>query len=110
MPYFKVHPGKLAEFKNLCAQFIEKTKAEPGCLYYGFSFDGDLAYCREAFIDADAVMSHGQNVGPLLAEAAKISDLVRIEIHAPEKEIAKLRGPAAGLKPQFFVVESGFRR
>ncbi len=101
--------GKLADFKKLCAQFIEKTKPEPGCLYYGFSFDGDLAFCREAYIDAEAALAHVQNVSPLLAEAAKISDIIRLEIHAPENEIAKLRGPAAGLKPQFFIVECGFR-
>jgi quinol monooxygenase YgiN len=109
MPYFKVHAGKLAEFKKLCAQFVEKTRPEPGCLYYGFNFDGDLAHCREAYVDADALLAHVQNVSALLGEAAKISDMVRLEIHGPEKEIAKLRGPTAGLKPQFFLVECGFR-
>jgi quinol monooxygenase YgiN len=109
MPYFKVHAGKLPEFKKLCERFVEKTRPEPGCLYYGFSFNGDLAYCREAYIDAEAALAHVQSVGALLAEGAKISDMVRLEIHAPESELAKLRGPTAGLKPQYFSVECGFR-
>lgn len=110
MPYFKVHPGKLAEFKALCARFVEQTRPEPGCLYYGFNFDGDLAHCREAYVDAEAVLAHVQNVGALLGEAAKISDMVRLEIHGPAKEIDKLRGPAAAMKPQFFLAECGFRK
>src|SRR6202167_3906156 len=90
-PYFKIHAGKLAEFKKLCAQFMEKTTPEPGCLYYGFCFDGDVAFCREAYVDADALLAHIDNVSALLGEGAKISDLERLEIHGPEKEIAKLR-------------------
>ena len=109
-PYFKIHAGKLAEFKKLCARFVEQTKPEPGCLYYGFTFDGDTGYCREAYVDAEAVMAHVENVTSLLAQAAKISDIVRLEIHGPEKEIAKMRGPLSGLKAQFFVVECAFRK
>ena len=109
MPYFKVHPGKLAEFKQLCARFVEQTRSEPGCLYYGFNFDGDLAHCREAYVDADALLAHIDNVSALLGEAAKISDMERLEIHGPEEEIAKLRVPLGGLKPQFFLTECGFR-
>jgi hypothetical protein len=110
MPYFKVRPGKLAEFKQLCAQFVEKTRPEPGCLYYGFNFDGDVAHCREAYVDADALLAHIDNVSGLLGEAAKISDIERLEIHGPEKEVAKLRTPLGGLNPQFFLTECGFRR
>jgi hypothetical protein len=110
MPYFKIHAGKLAEFKGLCVRFVEQTRPEPGCLYYGFNFDGELAHCREAYVDAAALLSHVENVGALLGEAATISDLVRLEIHGLAGEIEKLRGPTAGLKPQFFVAECGFRK
>ena len=85
MPYFKIHAGKLAEFKKLCLQFVEKTRPEPGCLYYGFNFDGDVAHCREAYVDADALLAHVQNVSVLLGEAAKISDMVRLEIHGRKR-------------------------
>ena len=52
VPYFKVQSGKLGAFKELCEQFVEKTNAEPKCRYYGFSFDGDQADCREGYQDA----------------------------------------------------------
>lgn len=110
VPYFKIHSGKTQEFKALCEQFVEKTKTEPGCLYYGFSFDGDQVHCREGYQDADATVAHVQNVGALLGEALKIADVTRLEVHGPEAELEKLRGPFADLKPQYFKLEYGFRR
>jgi quinol monooxygenase YgiN len=110
VPYFKVQSGKLEAFKALCEQFVEKTSVEPKCLYYGFSFDGDVAHCREGYEDAEGALAHLENVGSLLEESLKISDLTRLEIHGPEEELAKLREPMAALKPQAFVLEYGFRR
>ena len=110
VPYFKIHSGKIREFKALCEQFVEKTMNEPGCLYYGFSFDGDQSHCREGYRDADAAIAHVENVGQLLGELLKISDVVRFELHGPEAELAKLRRPFADLKPQYFALEYGFRR
>jgi quinol monooxygenase YgiN len=109
-PYFKVKPGKLPDFKKLCEQFVERSKTEPGCLYYGFAFDGDLVYCREGYADADAALAHLGNVGAIIAEALKISELARLEIHGPEAELAKLRGPASAMNLQFFILEYGFRK
>jgi len=110
LPYFKIHSGKVQEFKALCEKFVEKSKEEPGCLYYGFSFNGDLAHCREGYRNADGLLAHAQNVGPLLAEILKITDVVRVEVHGPEGELDKLRGPLAEFKPQYFKLEYGFRR
>lgn len=110
VPYFKIHSGKIEAFKALCEQFVEKTNEETKCLYYGFSFDGDQAHCREGYEDAEGALAHLENVGSLLQEALKISDLSRLEIHGPDAELAKLREPLADLKPQFFALEYGFRR
>jgi quinol monooxygenase YgiN len=110
VPYFKVQNGKLDAFKALCEKCVENTKQEPKCLYYGFSFDGDVAHCREGYEDAEGALAHLENVSSLLQELLKISDLTRLEIHGPEEELAKLRGPTADLKPQFFTLKYGFRR
>jgi quinol monooxygenase YgiN len=109
VPYFKVHAGKMPAFEALCEQFVAKTRAEPKCLYYGFSFEGDLALCREGYVDAEGALAHLDNVGALLPEFFKISDLVRLEVHGPEQELAKLRGPMSPLNPQFFTLKYGFR-
>jgi len=109
-PYFKISQGQLEAFKDLCERFVTQTREEPHCLYYGFSFDGDLAHCREGYKNGEAVLEHIDNVNQLLEESLEIAEFVRLEIHGPEAELAKLRTPLAELKPQFFVLEYGFRR
>jgi quinol monooxygenase YgiN len=110
VPYFKVNEGKLPEFKSLCEAFVAATRTEPGCVHYAFSFDGEAAHCREGYDDADALLAHLKNVGAILDQALKISQITRLEVHAPAAELDKLRGPLAGLNPQWFTVELGFRR
>ncbi len=109
VPYFAVHDGQLAAFRALCERFVEKTSNEAGCLYYGFSFNGDEVHCREAYADADGLLAHLENVGGLIGEALEIADIARIEVHGPEEELQKLKEPLAELNPQFFTLEYGFR-
>jgi quinol monooxygenase YgiN len=110
VPYFNVPAENLTTFKKLCEAFMEKTSTEPKCLYYGFSFDGNLAHCREGYADAEGLLAHLENVGALLQDALKIAEIARLEVHGPEEELAKLRGPLGSLNPQFFTLEYGFRR
>jgi len=110
LPYFKVPSGKMDTFKRLCEKFVEKSKPEPKCLYYGWSFHEDQAHCREGYEDAEGLLAHLQRVGPILDEALKIADLARLEVHGPAEELSKLREPLANLRVQFFTLEYGFRR
>ena len=68
------HDGKLDEFKAMCPKFIESTKKESKCLYYGFSFDGQNAHCREGYADAEGVLQHLDNVSEMLKQALTIAD------------------------------------
>ena len=111
VPYFEVQPDQLAAFQALGPRFVERTRSEPGCRHYAFSFSGHTAHCREGYDDADAMLAHLKNVGDLLGEALKIARIVRLEVHAPAAEIDKLRAPMASLNPQFFVLaDGGIRR
>jgi quinol monooxygenase YgiN len=110
VPYFKIHDGKLDEFRRLGEQFVEKTKTEPKCMHYGFSFNGMQAHCREGYADAEGVLAHLDNVGALLEQVLKIADIIRLEVHAPAAEIEKLREPLSSLKPELYTMEIGFRR
>ncbi len=110
VPYFKVAPDKLAAVKDLCDRCVEQTRREAKCLYYGFSFSGDEVHCREGYTDAEGALAHLQNIAPLLEQLLQIAELTRLEVHGPEKELAKLREPMAKLNPQFFILECGFRR
>ena len=110
VPYFTVTDENRQEFLDGCEAFVEATSSEPGCLYYGFSVSGNEIHCREGYRDAESLLAHLDNVGALLQEALKISELTRFEIHGPEAELEKLRDPLADLNPQFFLLEYGFRR
>jgi quinol monooxygenase YgiN len=110
VPYFEVPEENMAMFRKLTEQFVEKTRSEPGCLYYGFTFNGNTVHCREGYADAEALRIHLENVGDLLAEAQDIASLDRLEIHGPEAQLAKLYKPLSALNVTFFVLENGFRR
>lgn len=104
-PYFKVHSGKLEEFKAGLPAFVEKTKNESKNLFYDFTFNGDEMLCREGYVDAEGLLAHLGNVDALLKEAFKIADITRLEVHGPAAELEKLKGPLAELKPVWFVQE-----
>jgi len=105
-PYFKVHPGKLEAFEAGFPAFVEKTASEEKNLFYEFTLNGDEVFCREGYADAEGLLAHLENVGPLLTEALKIADLIRLEVHGPEAELEKLKEPLAHLKPDWFVTTS----
>ena len=110
VPYFKVNEGQLGAFKALTERFVAKTRSEPGCVHYDFSFAGDAVHCREGYDSAAALLAHLDNVGAILQEALKLAAITRLEVHAPAVELAKLREPLAGLSPAFFTIEGGLRR
>jgi quinol monooxygenase YgiN len=109
-PYFQIHAGQAEAFRVIAEKYVQWSSREPGCLYYGFSFDEGLAHCREGFQDADALLAHIENLRPILHEMAEVSTLLKIEIHGPEQELAKLRTPLATMDPQYFLLEFGYRR
>lgn len=109
-PYFKAHPGKIAEIKASLPVFVEKTKSEAKCLYYGFTVNEDEIFCREGYADAEGVLKHLENVGPELGEMLKMADLIRLELHGPAAELEKLKAPLAQLNPAWFACDCGVER
>jgi hypothetical protein len=102
-PHFKIEDGKLAEFRALTETISQKVSSETKCLYYNFTFNGDIAFCREAYDSAEGVLEHLDNVGSLLEKMLGISGLTAFEIHGPCSEINKLREPLSSMNPEFFV-------
>ncbi|MBD5778248.1 antibiotic biosynthesis monooxygenase [Pelagicoccus sp. NFK12] len=108
-PYFKVHPESHDDFKALLPQFIERTKKEADCLYYSFTQHEDIIHCREGYKNAEALLAHTNSVGELIEKALTIAELLRLEIHGPADELAKLKEPLAALPIDYYVLETGFR-
>lgn len=109
-PYFKIRPGKLKDVQALLPAFLDKTAKEQGNLYYGFSLNGDQLFCREAYVDAAALLAHLENVGPELEKMLSLVEVSRVEVHGPAEELQKLHGPLADLKPAWFVWVGGVSR
>ena len=109
-PYFKVRPGKLEQARALLPEFTAKTAGETACLYYEFTSNGDLFFCREAYADAESALAHLNNVGDLLLQLLDIADLERLEVHGPADELEKLKAPMEAYQPAWFVVECGVKR
>ena len=106
-PYFKIHPGKMNEFLEICEKFTAATSTESGCLWYDFTKSGDVIHCREAYAGAEGLLKHAENVNSIIGDALGISDLIRLEIHANSDEIAKLKEPFADLNPEYFEFQFG---
>ena len=81
VPYFKVHAGRLDDFKRLCAEFEERTRNEPGCLHYTLhrnandpnTFYVTEIYENQAALDAhmgsDAFAAFGASLGDFVENA-----------------------------------------
>jgi quinol monooxygenase YgiN len=104
-PYFKVRPGKLEQFKAKLPQLVAQTDKETKCLFYEFSVNGDEAFCREAYADAEGLLAHLGNVDALLKELLAMADVIRVEVHGPARELDKLKGLMAHLSPSWFALQ-----
>ena len=109
-PYFKVKPGKMADAKKLLRQMVARTATETANLFYDFTINGDVVFCREAYAGSEGMLNHLENVGPVLAEYLKIADVLRVEVHASRANLDKLREPLAKLNPEWFEFDCGVQR
>jgi hypothetical protein len=89
---------------------VERTATEEKCVYYEFTINGDVVFCREAYVGAEGTLAHLDNVGALLTEMLTMSDLIRLEIHGPAEELEKLKSPLAAFKPDWFAYAAGVKR
>jgi quinol monooxygenase YgiN len=101
---FKIHEGKVEEFKRLSAEAMEivKTK-DTGTLRYDTYFNDDESECviLEFYRDSQAAIEHAEHLGELSAAVLAIVSVVHGELLGdPSEEIrARLAGSEV---PQLF--------
>jgi quinol monooxygenase YgiN len=94
---FKIHEGKLEEFKRLSAQAMEVVRTkDTGTLEYGIYFNEDESECMvlEKYRDSDAAIEHAANLGDLMGAVIATVDVVHGEILGEPS--AELRANLAG--------------
>ena len=89
---FKIHTGKLNEFKALAREAMAIVKEnEKDTLQYDWFFSEDFSECvvKEKFTDSTAAFTHMGNVGELFGKVLQISDL-SLEVYGdPSPELRK---------------------
>jgi UDP-N-acetylglucosamine pyrophosphorylase/quinol monooxygenase YgiN len=105
-PTFTILDEKKA--KPIMDEFIEKTKTEKNCIYYGWQKCGSKLFCSEAYVSPQAVSAHLENIGSqfkaMLDGPAKLDNL---EIHGTKKDLEKLKKTIEDLKATPMEVDSG---
>jgi quinol monooxygenase YgiN len=101
---FKIHEGKLDEYKRLSARAMEivRTK-ETGTLQYDTYFNDDQSECVviERYRDSEAALEHAANLADLSAEVLAIVSVVHGELLGEPS--AELRAKLADSEvPQLF--------
>jgi len=98
---FKIHEGKLEEFKRLSAEAMEivKTK-DTGTLQYDTYFNDDQseAIVLERFTDSEALIEHSANMSPLMDAIVATGSVSGELLGEPSAELkAKLAESPVGL-------------
>ena len=96
---FKIHDGKLDEFKRLSAEAREIVRAkDPGTLQYDLYFNDDESECMvlERFKDSEALIAHAANLGELSEAILSIVHVVHGELLGDPN--AEIRANLAGME------------
>jgi quinol monooxygenase YgiN len=101
---FKIHEGKVEEFKRLSAQAMEIVKTrDTGTLRYDTYFNDDESECviLEVYRDSQAAIEHAEHLGELSAAVLAIVSVVHGELLGEPSE--EIRANLAGSEvPQLF--------
>ena len=109
-----IHPTftilKKEECMEMMKKCVEATKVEKGCLYYGWTINGDKLKCREAYIDGDAVAVHLAAAGPIIGPCleAGVLKMDKIDMDCGAEELKKFKKGGDGFGAKYFMVDSGF--
>ncbi len=73
---FKIHEGKLTEFKQGADKCVLVTQKEPGALMYDWFIDEENLMCTvvETYKDSEATMAHVGNIQESLTHLMTMSD------------------------------------
>ena len=101
---FRIHDGKLDEFKRLSTEAREIVRAkDPGTLQYDTYFNDDQTECvvLERFKDSEALIEHAANLGDLSEAILSIVSVVHGELLGEPN--AEIRANLADMEvPQLF--------
>ena len=104
---WRIHDGKLDEFKKLAEQCLSITKEkDKETLQFDWYFNQDQTECviRETFPDSDALLVHISNLGELFGNLLQVGDLDAEIYGSPSQE---LLNTTAGINKKVYTFYQG---
>jgi quinol monooxygenase YgiN len=100
---FRIHPGKLDEFKRLSAQSVELVRAkDPATTIYDWFMNDTQTECVaiDCYDSSEAVLAHTRNVGAVMRQIMQISDISVEILGSPSEELLRtLQAPGIKVLP-----------
>jgi len=95
IPEFTIPDGRMEEFKTDFQKFVNATKdgeGASGLFYYGLAIDGNVAYCREGFKDAESVLRQEEVIKEKVEQNLQLVEAgkVKINVVGSREELDKL--------------------
>jgi len=93
---FKIHDGRLEDFKRLAAQCLASVKEkDSGTHQYDWFMNSDQTECavRETYESSEAVMSHAGNLGALIPALLETADFSLEVFGSPSNDVKEAFGP-----------------
>jgi quinol monooxygenase YgiN len=100
---FRIHPGKLQEFKNLSGRCVELVRAhDPATSIYDWFLNADQTECIaiDRYESSEAVLAHARNVGSVMRQIMQIADIEVEMLGSPSEQLLKtLQAPGIKVFP-----------
>eukprot|EP00011_Vannellida_sp_DIVA3-517-6-12_P002195 CAMPEP_0114633308 /NCGR_PEP_ID=MMETSP0168-20121206/15386_1 /TAXON_ID=95228 ORGANISM="Vannella sp., Strain DIVA3 517/6/12" /NCGR_SAMPLE_ID=MMETSP0168 /ASSEMBLY_ACC=CAM_ASM_000044 /LENGTH=115 /DNA_ID=CAMNT_0001844951 /DNA_START=22 /DNA_END=369 /DNA_ORIENTATION=+ len=103
-PYLEVLEENKEKLEALLPKLVEASRAEPGCTYYDVTRSGNKLAVRAQYKDADAFLAHRANVNNVSDEVNSLCKILRVELHGPAAEVAKLQEALGKFTPEVYTV------
>lgn len=99
LAWFQPHGGQAERFRDLARQAYDQASTlDPGTFGYEWFFDADgSCVALDVYRDADAMLAHMRNCGPIMAQMLEIADARTILFGALPPEIEARLRPELGI-------------
>lgn len=102
--YFRIAPSHRETVGRLIGELELRATENLEVLFHEASFCSDDLALRFAFPSAEPLLDHLAGTSEWFERLLTGTELLRIEVHGPEQELALLRGPLGVFMPEWYVL------
>ena len=102
--HFRIDPSHRETVGRLIGELELRASENPLVLFHEASFRSEDLALRIAFPSAEPLLDHLAGTSEWFERLLTGTELLRIEVHGPEQELAVLRGPLGVFMPEWYVL------